>query len=311
MCDYPGCERNFVRLDLCNRHRDRHTAKGSSLNRKDPVPSQTSPAQESRPAFGHPGSASPETNRPGTGYNKMSNGGLGLHTNYSPKASTTMPYTPISGSRTPAYTNGFPATNGGEYPPRDAGNANYGQPSSARQRPQTLFHSPTAPQRPTVQTNGMYDVMSPTIPNSGFHSQNHTSTPQSAVFVPAGNFPAFDLPPSNFVAPAPVTTMAREEALAATTSSNMSYMSRTTADYDNVPAGQSGSEMMVLDQMTIPNTMPVFGTDSILQKSPHVALPEDFMVYLFNSTPQEGSPLPGGYVESACLFVLYASFHIY
>ena len=35
-CDFPGCERQFVRQDLCTRHRERHTARGSHLQRKDP-----------------------------------------------------------------------------------------------------------------------------------------------------------------------------------------------------------------------------------------------------------------------------------
>ena len=34
-CDYPDCERTFVRQDLCARHRERHTAKGSHIQRKD------------------------------------------------------------------------------------------------------------------------------------------------------------------------------------------------------------------------------------------------------------------------------------
>lgn len=34
-CDYPGCDRHFVRADLCARHKERHTAKGSHLQRKD------------------------------------------------------------------------------------------------------------------------------------------------------------------------------------------------------------------------------------------------------------------------------------
>ena len=34
-CDFPGCERRFVRQDLCTRHRERHTARGSHLQRKE------------------------------------------------------------------------------------------------------------------------------------------------------------------------------------------------------------------------------------------------------------------------------------
>ncbi|KAI9692891.1 MAG: hypothetical protein M1822_004885 [Bathelium mastoideum] len=34
-CDFPDCQRTFVRQDLCTRHKERHTAKGSHLQRKD------------------------------------------------------------------------------------------------------------------------------------------------------------------------------------------------------------------------------------------------------------------------------------
>ncbi|KAF1982627.1 hypothetical protein K402DRAFT_340009 [Aulographum hederae CBS 113979] len=34
-CDFPDCHRTFVRQDLCARHKERHTARGSQLLRKD------------------------------------------------------------------------------------------------------------------------------------------------------------------------------------------------------------------------------------------------------------------------------------
>ncbi|KAF2762968.1 hypothetical protein EJ05DRAFT_21976 [Pseudovirgaria hyperparasitica] len=34
-CDFPDCNRSFVRQDLCARHKERHTARGSQLLRKD------------------------------------------------------------------------------------------------------------------------------------------------------------------------------------------------------------------------------------------------------------------------------------
>ncbi len=34
-CDFADCDRYFVRQDLCTRHRDRHTARGSQLQRKE------------------------------------------------------------------------------------------------------------------------------------------------------------------------------------------------------------------------------------------------------------------------------------
>jgi hypothetical protein len=54
---------------------------------------------------------------------------------------------------------------------------------------------------------------------------------------------------------------------------------------------QTASEMMLLDQMNIQQTMPVFGSDNVLNKSPYVAIPEDFVAYLFNSS--EGAPITG------------------
>lgn len=35
-CDFPGCAREFVRQDLCVRHRERHTGRGLHLQRKEP-----------------------------------------------------------------------------------------------------------------------------------------------------------------------------------------------------------------------------------------------------------------------------------
>ncbi|KAJ5225932.1 hypothetical protein N7468_007157 [Penicillium chermesinum] len=34
-CDYPNCHRAFVRQDLCIRHRERHTTRGSQLQKRD------------------------------------------------------------------------------------------------------------------------------------------------------------------------------------------------------------------------------------------------------------------------------------
>jgi hypothetical protein len=54
--------------------------------------------------------------------------------------------------------------------------------------------------------------------------------------------------------------------------------------------------MMLLDQMSMPTTIPVFGpSDSLLNKSPYVGMPEDFMAYLFNTgnvQPADGSGSP-------------------
>lgn len=49
--------------------------------------------------------------------------------------------------------------------------------------------------------------------------------------------------------------------------------------------------MMMLDQMAMPGTVPVFGGDGDLNKSPYVGMPEDFMAYLFNSPQANMTPV--------------------
>jgi hypothetical protein len=100
-------------------------------------------------------------------------------------------------------------------------------------------------------------------------------------YVAPQNFPPFSLPPSDFTASSPA--VARED--------QQAYGPQNSAEYtDQHP--QAASEMMLLDQMGMQQTMPVFGSDSILNKSPYVAIPEDFVAYLFN-THGDGSPMTG------------------
>lgn len=271
-CGIGDCQRTFVRLDLCNRHKDRHTAKGSTLNRKDSLLSQVSSVTDGRTPFASAGSASPETNRPGTAYGK----GRPLTMPYPPpKDSMGSPYSPIASTPTAAYPNG--SSNGVDYMHHDH---NY---THMAQRPS--HHSPTAPQRPTIQTNiNPYGVMSPVSTQPGYHG-HPANTAQSAngmSYVPAQNFPPFSLPPSDFAVSSPAT---------ATRDDQHAYAPSTSAEYaDQQP--QAAGEMMLLDQMGMPQTMPVFGNDSILSKSPYLAISEDFMAYLFN-TPTESSPITG------------------
>ena len=42
-CDFPDCHRSFVRQDLCIRHRERHTTRGSQLQRRDYLTQPTDP----------------------------------------------------------------------------------------------------------------------------------------------------------------------------------------------------------------------------------------------------------------------------
>jgi hypothetical protein len=149
--------------------------------------------------------------------------------------------------------------------------------------------SPAGPQRPSVRTNGG-PYMSPMSAQPGYHSQAH-STPQSSTgvpqYVPPHNLTPFTLPPSDFSttsAPAPRETQ-------------QTYAPPASSEYSEQSHQHQSSDMMLLDQMSAPTTIPIFGpTDSMLNKSPYVGMPEDFMAYLFNTNgaqPGEGSPMIG------------------
>lgn len=69
---------------------------------------------------------------------------------------------------------------------------------------------------------------------------------------------------------------------------------------DYSEAGQQSSEMMMLGNMAMQATVPMFGNDGALNKSPYVGLPEDFLTYLFNtSSPGDQSPISKDLIRSA------------
>ncbi|KAL1840143.1 hypothetical protein VTJ49DRAFT_759 [Mycothermus thermophilus] len=278
-CGIGDCQRTFVRLDLCNRHKDRHQAKGSALNRKDSLLSQTSPVTDTRPPFASPGSASPEVNRPGTAYTKGRSLSIQYH---SPKDVMGSPYTPVSNTPPTTYANGA-AANGVDYVHHDQGGFVHMAQRGAHQSPDL--------RRASIQSNvGPYGVLSPVSTQHGFPGQPH-NTPHSAggmAYVPPQNFPPFSLPPSDFAASSSAAATARND--------QASYSASTGGEFTDQQA-QSAGEMMLLDQMGMQQTMPVFGSDSILNKSPYVAIPEDFVAYLFN-THGENSPLTGVPMQS-------------
>lgn len=70
------------------------------------------------------------------------------------------------------------------------------------------------------------------------------------------------------------------------------YATSTSSEYpsEGIHHQQSGADLMLLDQMTAPNTMPVFGGEGY-NRSPF-AIPEDFVAYLFsNQQLENNSPL--------------------
>ncbi|KAH9897233.1 fungal-specific transcription factor domain-containing protein [Xylariomycetidae sp. FL2044] len=260
-CDFPDCNRQFVRLDLCNRHKDRHTAKGSTLSRKDSLISQSSPTDHVRPPYPTPGSASPESIKPGT------------------DAAGT-PYTPVTNTPPTGFPHAGPPGGVDTYLHHDP---NYGGAHAGRHPHQ----SPTGSSRPSVQTTvGPYGVLSPVSTQHGGYHNPPTGTPQSNATMPyvsQSNFAPFSLPPSDFTNAA-AAGMPRDQA----------FVSTSSADYHDHDHARVSSEMMMLGQMSSNQaTIPIFGSDGVLNKSPYISIPEDFVAFLFNTNAPDGSPSVG------------------
>jgi hypothetical protein len=138
--------------------------------------------------------------------------------------------------------------------------------------------------RPPLQTAvGPYGLLSSASGNQNYHSA--VASPQG--YVSQQNFTPFTLPPPGFATSATSTPAATREA-------DQTYPTSMPTEYpsDNLQHQQSGPDMMLLDQMTAPNTMPVFGGEGY-NRSPF-AIPEDFVAYLFSNQQLENSASPMG-----------------
>ncbi|KAI1813397.1 fungal-specific transcription factor domain-containing protein [Poronia punctata] len=280
-CNFPDCNREFVRLDLCNRHRDRHTAKGSALSRKDSLLSQNSPVDNVRSPYPTPASTtmSPKHNKLGNSGGISSEHAAHLQ-HQSPKDGVGLatPYTPVTTTSPTTFAHPGPTSVADSYMHSEQG-AGY----AAR-----LPHQSPAAHPPRVhQSSGNpYGAMSPVSSHPGsFHMQPH-HTPQSCPtvsYVAPNNFPAFSLPPSGFNAASGATT-------GTGTRPAHHYESSTASEYGEQSHSQASNDLMLLDQMTSQGTMPVFGAECVLNKSPYGSFPEDFVAYLFNTTSPNASP---------------------
>lgn len=266
-CNFPNCTRTFVRGDLLKRHMDRHAAKGSQLNQRDSMAGHIAPVLA-------PGPNSPEFNRNSMDYSKPRS-----HMQYQAQQD------PSGGPYSPLTTPQGMFTNGGLSNGMDTyGAQNQGYDNRPPQLSQP--HSPSVSQRQSMPTNATpFGVMSPIANPQGFpKSQNNM--PQSSSFVSQQNVMPMNLPPSQFSNSQNQTSH----------ETGQPYGATTAAEYSEPGTTQAG-ELMMLDQMSIPGTVPVFGGDGDLNKSPYVGMPEDFMAYLFNSPgPSNMTPvIPPGY----------------
>lgn len=298
-CDFHDCVRTFVRHDLLNRHRDRHIAKGSQLHRKDAAMlglGNHSPVADDEKSQSANGSASPEMMRPTVKSRKSqlqyeSPQDMGNTSSYSPVTNPSPGTYSGAGSMNGAHNfsqqNGFTRSDSAHLGQRQ--DSNGGNAPLARPQRHTSFgmadSKPLNFSRPPLQ--GPHGYLSSASNNSYHGSQSGIQQP----YVSQQNFTPFSLPPPGFSTS--VTTAS------STHESNPVYPTSMATEYpsDTSHHQQSGPDMMLLDQMTAPYTMPVFGGEGH-NRSPF-AVPEDFLAYLFagqqveNNSPMVDMSQPG------------------
>ncbi|KAI0523686.1 fungal-specific transcription factor domain-containing protein [Xylaria bambusicola] len=296
-CNFPDCNREFVRLDLCNRHRDRHTAKGSALSRKDSLISQSSPVDNVRSPYPTPASTTMSPK-----HTKLGNVALrtehAAHSQYqSPKDGVGIgtPYTPMASTSPATFPHPGPSNLSDAYMHSD---------QVSTYNPRLAHQSPTGQQQRLHSHSGgsAYGVLSPVSTHSGSYHLQPIHTPQSAPtmpFVAPNNFPAFSLPPSDFNA---------ANGVGAGSTSTPQYAPAASTDYGEHSHPQTSTDMMLLDQMTAQATMPVFGPDGMINKSPYVSIPEDFVAYLFNTTSPNRSPSTVGHIVTRNPYSSYGDY---
>lgn len=148
--------------------------------------------------------------------------------------------------------------------------------------------------RPHLQTNsGSYNMGTSGSTNQNY--QNAQGSPHT--YVSQQNFTPFSLPPPGFNTSAAASAPIRESEPVYPTSMSTDYPS------ESITSQQSGPDMMLLDQMTAPSAMPVFGGEGY-NRSPF-AIPEDFVAYLFAGQQLDSaSPLgqiPGQQAYAKCV----------
>ncbi|KAH7328324.1 fungal-specific transcription factor domain-containing protein [Stachybotrys elegans] len=263
-CEVPECSRTFVRGDLLKRHMDRHAVKGSQLNRRGSMVSHIG-------VLGAQNPTSPEMGRMGSEF-KHHPAHLPYH---SPQDASNTPFSPISNTPAVGYHNGASTSTMDLYPHETI----YGQSSSI---PTTTHRqSPVHTSRPSIQTNiQSYGVLSPASTQPTYHNQQ-TDTPMATPFVSQSNVLPFNLPPAQY-------PNAHQHEPPRETQQSYNAAS-TPADY-NEPAHAQPSELVMLDQMTMVGSGPMFGNDN---KSPYVGMPADFYAYLFHTgTGSDGTGSP-------------------
>lgn len=306
-CDFPDCQRIFVRQDLCNRHRERHTARGSQLQRKESLPNHASHGNDDRRKMSSPEYISPQSSRSVTITNKSG----AMQKQFPSPEHMPGQFSPSKRQSRGSFTSPSNGTQNSAFrhnrhidqPNNSDHDVSNSQDRPHQDRSETLgAHRRQAStgiadsklhvnmfSRSTVQSmTGSYGSLASPLSHQAFlaNSTGERATSQTTIqepYVSQQHFAPFALPPPGFSSIAATTTSREAESTFAISPPNngitMEYQSR-----DLMQSQNSGADMMLLDEMSAPVTVPVFGGEGY-NRSPF-AMPDDFYAFLFSGQQQ-------------------------
>lgn len=146
-----------------------------------------------------------------------------------------------------------------------------------------------AQQQTAVGSYGLPSSLPSQLANDGSQATGKHSSGVSP-YIDQQKFASFSLPPPGFQSTAPTTPSIRTEA-SQVPSPHKDGMALNYEHQDDVLSSTSGPDMMLMDQMAVPNTIPVFGGEGY-NRSPF-AIPDDFVAYLFSAQQFNGSGMNG------------------
>nr|POE87806.1 zinc finger protein klf1 [Quercus suber] len=311
-CDFPGCDRHFVRADLCARHRERHTAKGSHLQRKDAfLNSQRQSSGHSHPpsppsagttlshsptqAAGAPAASQPDEYASATGavqqpYNsdmyrqdsKPYQTDHNMHNNVPMPVGSAYVYSSTSGQQdsphmapinSPSISRSMNYDHGFARPNMDGYHQNQAVPRTTMQPPPLGSSPQTANMHPST-TYAQQPYPSPSFTNQAFRSPTeYSSVPSMAPM--SNNLP--QLPPFGYPQTYGQMNVQRPGNV-------LSPTGMSAADQHAFPGSSTSSltDYNVFQDYSLGYAMPVFGNDGF-NRSPPIAMDDTFLNSLFSS----------------------------
>lgn len=304
-CDFTGCDREFVRADLCARHKERHTAKGSHLQRKDafmnshrtpttlssatsPTGTRTidAPPTETNHAFHVKAPSDAYFNDAASTPVYKASTETPHHNVMSEMSRMSIPHEPALDPQLSAYNTFGPSMNGAGQAfvqtPMDGRRFSYDGNFSAR--PASALNSYSNPATSLNPMQPPPPISSPPISATAYPQAYPSPTSTQHNFRSPTNFSTLpQLPPFGFPQGYGAPSSDRSGSI-------MSPPSLSSMGHYPMPNSVANSiaDFNAIDQMTTGYMMPVFGQETY-NRSPSAALDENLLTMLFNTNSLEPS----------------------